>query len=149
MININELITLAQRIKEHTEIAHYEWVTTESHLSKKIQALKVSQFPLLVVVTPSYSVEALDNDCAQDINQMLFFVLKRNLAQVATPESEVADADETLAIVNKIKKYLLNGFPGVEDCIFPACVEPNSLNIDPEWNYLGCDGWSISFQIKK
>ena len=149
MITISNLITLAQRIQAATAINHFEWVTTESHLTKKLQSLKASQFPLLVVVTPSYAVDGIDPDSTKDISQMLFFVLKRNQAQGATPATEAADADETLAIVNQIKTYLLNGFPGVSDCIFPDAIEPNSINIDPEWNYLGCDGWSISFQIKK
>lgn len=148
MINISQLILLAQRIKDNTAVAHFEWVTTESHLSKKMNELKLSQFPLLVVVTPSYNVDAQNSDNVKDISQMLFFVLKRNQYQGANPASEAADADQTLAIVQQIKTFLLNGFPNVRDCIFPSAMEPNSINIDPEWNYLGCDGWSLSFQIK-
>lgn len=148
MINISQLLTLAQRIKDSTDISHYMWVSTESHLSKKIAECKASQFPLLVVVTPSYNVEAENNENVKDISQMLFFVLKRSQYQGATPASEAADADHTLAIVQQIKTYLLNGFPGVTDCIFPSAMEPNSISIDPEWNYLGCDGWSMSFLMK-
>jgi hypothetical protein len=147
-MNISSLISLANLIKQHTGIAHYEWVTTDTQLSKKIGDLKSAQFPLLVVVTPSYGTDAPDNDNVRDISQMLFFVLKRNKFQSATGATEIADTDETLAIARQIKSYLINGFPGANDCIIPAAIEPASFNIDPEWNYLGCDGWSISFQMK-
>lgn len=147
-MNISSLISLANLIKQHTGIAHYEWVTTESQLSKKLGDLKATQFPLLVVVTPSYGTDARDHDNVRDIPQMLFFVLKRNKFQSATAATEIADADETLEISRQLKSYLINGFPGQHDCVIPAAIEPNSFNIDPEWNYLGCDGWSISFQMK-
>lgn len=149
-INIAQLKSIAQMIVDNTAATHYEWVTTESHLSKKMSELKASQFPLLVAVTPSYNVDAQDHDSAKDISQMLFFVLAKNDFQGAKPTTEAANADATLEIVNKIQEYLLNGFPDhTDDCIFPAAIEPGSFNIDPEWNYLGCDGWSISFQIKR
>lgn len=147
-MNISQLISLATLIKQHTGITHFEWVTTESQLSKKMGDLKATHFPLLVVVTPSYGTDARDHDNVRDIPQMLFFVLKRNMLQSATGASEIADADETLAITRQIKNYLISGFPGQFDCIIPAAIEPNSFNIEPEWNYLGCDGWSISFQMK-
>jgi len=149
-INIAQLKTLAQIIADNTDARHYEWVTTESHLSKKMTELKASQFPLLVVVTPSYNIDAQDHDSAKDISQMLFFVLMRNDFQGNKPTIEATNADTTLEIVNKIQEYLLNGFPDhPDDCIFPSALDPGSINIDPEWNYLGCDGWSISFQIKR
>ncbi len=149
-INITQLKQLAQRIVDNTDAAHYEWVTTESHLAKKMQSLKASQFPLLVMVTPSYNVDAQDSDSVKDISQMLLFVLMRNEFQGNKPEIEAAYADQTLAIIETIQQHLLNGFPSAgDDCIFPAATEPGSFNIDPEWNYLGCDGWSMTFQIKK
>jgi len=107
MINISQLLSLAQRIEDSTDVAHHIWVTTESGLSTHMNGLKGDQFPLLVVVTPSYDGDAADADNARDVNQMLFFVLKRDLFQGKKESNEVSDMDATLAIVNDIKNYML------------------------------------------
>lgn len=149
-MNITELKALAQQcVDSIAELNGYEWVTTESELSRKVPNKKVNDFPLLVVVTPSFDVEGQDADSVRDVAQLLFFVLKRNRGQGEKETTQVTDMDETLAIVQQIKGYLLGGFPGVEDCAMPNDIVPHSFHIDPEFNYLGCDGWSMSFQIKK
>lgn len=149
MITIAQLISIAEQVKTHTGITHHEWVTTESQLSKKLPDLKSDQFPLLVTVTPSYTADAPDNDNLKNISQMLFFVLVRDRFQSAKGATEIADMDNTLAIAAAIQDYLINGFPGADQCWLTNSIQPQSFNIDPEYNYLGCNGWSISFQIKK
>ena len=148
MINITQLKQLAQRIIDNTDAVHYEWITTESELSKKMHKLSASQFPLLVVVTPSYDAKATDEDNAWDINHLLFFVLKRDQFQGANETNNAADMDQTLAIIKDIKNHLKNGFPDFQDCTLMNGIDPGSFHVDPEYNFLGCNGWSISFQIK-
>jgi len=148
MINISQLLTLAQRIQDTTGVAHHIWVTTESELSKHINGIRGDQFPLLVVVTPSYDADAINADNVMDVNQMIFFVLKRDKFQSANQANNIADMDATLEIVTAIKNFLLNGFPDFQDCTLVNGVAPDSFHIDPEFNYLGCNGWSMSFQIK-
>jgi hypothetical protein len=80
--------------------------------------------------------------------QMIMFVLKKDRAQGATETNQMADMEETLAITNAITGILLNGFTDYTDYIFYEGIQPASIHIDPEYNYLGCNGWSLGFNIK-
>lgn len=148
MISITQLKQLADRIVNTTDVNHFEWVFDENHLSKKLRNLDASQFPLLVVVAPSFDEAAGNEDNSRDINQMLFFILKRGLAQGSKEPDIVSDIDQCLQIVVNIKSFLLNGFPDYQDCTLASGIVPGSFHIDPEYNYLGCNGYSIVFQIK-
>jgi len=147
MINITQLRALAQQCIHHTDLTHYIWVTTESELSRKMPNLKVSEFPMLIVVTPSFDVNAKDTDNVRDIATLLFFVLKYGRFQSENEGNQISDMDQTLNITSVIKNYLINGFPDNPDCELINGIIPHSFHIDPEFNYLGCNGWSMSFQI--
>lgn len=147
MITITQLAGFANRLKENTDLNHVILVTTESELTKKMQSVKSEQFPVLVVVIPSYDA-AGGRDNIGMMAQMIMFVLKKDRAQGATETNQMADMEETLAITNAITGYLLNGFADYEDCIFYQGIQPASIHIDPEYNYLGCNGWSLGFIIK-
>jgi hypothetical protein len=148
-MNITELKALGQKcVDAIAELKQDVWVTTESELSRKVPNLRADDFPLLVMVTPSFDVEGQDADNVRDVAQLLFFVLKKGGFQSEKESTQEADMNETLLIIQQIKSYLLNGFPAVEDCSLPNHIVPHSFHIDPEFNYLGCNGWSMSFQIK-
>lgn len=147
MIHITALKQFATQLVADTELSKYILVTNEGQLSKHLQDLKQSDFPLLVVVIPSYDAAAMDRDNFKLLTQMLMFVLKRDRFQGQKPELLEEDMEETLAITESIMLTFMAGFD-VADCIIPDMIVPNSYHIDPEVNFLGCNGWSISFQLK-
>lgn len=150
MITIAQIKAFANRCIDNVDkLVYYEWVTTESGLSKKVANLKANQFPLLVVVTPSYDSDVVDRDSYWDVAQMLVFVLMRDKFQGANETNQADDMDTTLEIIGDIKYYLMAGFPDADqECVFHNGIVPSSFHIDPEYNYLGCNGWSMSFQIR-
>lgn len=146
-MNITQLISLGDSCVNHIALLKkHLWVTTESELSKKIQSLKVSDFPLLVTVTPSFDSKGRDNDDVQNIAQMLFFVLTKGGFQSEKSNTIQLDMDTTFLIASQIQQLLLSGIPGDDLCVMPNKIIQNSFHIDPEFNYLGTNGWSISFQ---
>jgi hypothetical protein len=147
MITIAQITAFANRLKEATDLNHIILVTTESELTKKMQSVKSEQFPILVVVIPSYDATG-GRDNIGMMAQMIMFVLKKDRAQGATETNQMADMEETLAITNAITGILLNGFTDYTDYIFYEGIQPASIHIDPEYNYLGCNGWSLGFNIK-
>jgi len=147
-MTITLLLNLAGLCCQHTPLANFSWVTTEGELSRKIGQLAASDFPLLVVVTPSFSTLAPDADNVQHIAAQLFFILANGRFQNETQASLQADMDLTLSIAMAIKSFLINGFPNQPHCPFQGTVFPDSFNLDPEYNFLGCNGWSMSFQSK-
>lgn len=146
MIKITQLLQYASLIETNTDIAKYILVTNESQMAKKMQDLKTTDFPLLVVVIPSYDASAVDRDSFTMTSQMLMFVLKRDQFQGQKAQTYEDDMEETLALVEQIMYYFINGF--TTDCFTPDWIIPNSFHVDPELNFLGCYGWSISFQMK-
>lgn len=147
MINITTLKQFATRLVAETELTKYILVTNEGQLSKRVQDLKQTDFPLLVVVIPSYDAAAIDRDNFKLLTQMLMFVLKRDRFQGQKPELLEEDMEETLSITETIIQTFMAGFD-VADCTIPEMIVPGSYHIDPEVNFLGCNGWSISFQLK-
>lgn len=147
MINIAALNQFATRLIADTELSKYILVTNEGQLAKRMQDLKQSDFPLLVVVIPSYDAAAIDRDNFKLLSQMLMFVLKQDRFQGQKQELLEEDMEETLAITQSIMLTFMAGFDAT-DCIIPDWIVTNSFHIDPEINFLGCNGWSISFQLK-
>lgn len=148
-MNITELKILGQNcVNSIDALKKHTWVTTESELSRKMQNLKAADFPLLVIVTPSFDGQGTDNDDFRNISQHLFFVLSKGGFQSEKESTIEADMDNTLVIIRYIQRFLLNGFPGVDECVTPNLIIPNSFHIDPEYNFLGANGWSMNFQMK-
>ena len=148
MITLSQLSAFANRIKDNTDIQHTILVTTESELTKKMQSVRIEQFPVMVVVIPSYYASGGGRDDFRLTANMIIFILKRDRFQGANETSSMADMEETLTITQKVIGYLINGFNETNDCVFTDGIIPSSFHIDPEFNYLGCNGWSLGFQIK-
>jgi hypothetical protein len=148
MISITQLTAFANRLKDNTDLNHVILVTTESELTKKLQSVMIEQFPVMVIVIPSYDATGGGRDDFRLTANMIIFVLKRDRFQGANETNSMADMEETLAITQKIIEYLINGFNESNDCVFSHGIIPASFHIDPEFNYLGCNGWSLGFQIK-
>jgi hypothetical protein len=147
MISITQLTAFANRLKDNTGLNHVILVTTESELTKKMQSVRIEQFPVMVIVIPSYDASGAGRDDFRLTANVIIFILKRDRFQGANETNSMADMEETLAITQKIIGYLINGFNDSNDCVFTDGIIPASFHIDPEFNYLGCNGWSLGFQI--
>lgn len=147
MITISQLTEFGGRLKENTDLNGVILVTTESELTKKMQSIKMEQFPLLVIVIPSFDATG-GRESLSMMAQLIMFVLKKDRAQGATEANQMADMEETQAITSAITEILLNGFEDLPQGPFYEGIQPSSIHIDPEYNYLGCNGWSLGFQIK-
>jgi hypothetical protein len=148
MITLSQLSSFANRIKDNTDIQHTILVTTESELTKKMQSVRIEQFPVMMIVIPSYDASGVGRDDFRMTANMIIFILKRDRFQGANETTSMADMEETLAIAQKIIEYLINGFNESNDCAFSDGIIPASFHVDPEFNYLGCNGCSLGFQIK-
>jgi len=147
MVNISSLLSLAENLKNNTELNHVIWVTTESELSKKLPKASLTSFPALVVVTPSYDSKGSDRESIRDITSLIFFILSKQSHQNIKEEELVMDMDKTLSICKQIETILISGFPNQDTCYISNHVDPESFHIDPEFNYLGCNGWSMTFEL--
>jgi len=148
MINLTQLNTLGQRLKDHTALNDFVWCTTESDLSKKLHKKIQSDFPLLVMITPSFDSKGSSLDSIRDVASMIFFVLHNPNSTNLTDVMLIDRMDLCLAITEEIQDVLCNGFPDEQGCFVSNGIDPSSFHIDPETNFLGCHGWSMSFEFK-
>lgn len=133
-----------------SEITRVIIVSNESQLADKIKNVKASDI-ILVVIVPSADVNAMNVDDLFTMNTCLLYVLKfyTNRDKV---DSDFENAlEETQDIAAAIAQKMIDDVNTSEHGDCPHIMhyfEPNGMHIDPEYNYLGCNGWSLSFNLK-
>lgn len=122
-------------------------VATEEGLGKKIKDQK--DFPLLVVIIPSSDPRSPDPDNIRELNQGIIFILYHRAASDQTDDNYVEDMDNTQLIMKAVKEAMHTDMAECELEFHPEMKEldTNSFHMDPEYNFLGCHGWSLSFQF--
>jgi len=122
-------------------------VATEHQLGEKIT--NISEYPLLVAVIPSADPNSRDVDNVKEVNTGFIFVLKKLAESDKTDDSYLEVMNETQLAMQEVKNLVAADF---SDCDAPGHevmkrLDVSSFHQDPEYNYLGHDGWSLSFKF--
>lgn len=121
-------------------------VSSEGELSKRISLLKKAKY-ILAVVVPSIDVNARDTDSPWYNYSASFFMLTPVANSNQTEDSFIDNIDENgehvQTILNTINTDVSSG-----SCSLFHDIDFGSIKIDPEVNFLGCNGYSISFNFK-
>lgn len=121
-------------------------IVTESHLRKKLRDLNVQQSPFLLAVLPSSHSEAPNKDAQSWQNELMFFILKGPIDYSnRTAQGEIDDYQETQDLAIALANYL-DEQSG--DCNWLNEYDGDKIEIDPEYNFQSCDGWSVTMNIK-
>jgi hypothetical protein len=107
------------------------------------------QFPMLLATIPSADPESRDVDSISEKNTCLLFILEKVAAADRTAGNYITRMTALQQIMAGIKEEMALDFEG---CARPGHavmqrLDLGSLHQDPEYNYLGCDGWSLSFRF--
>lgn len=129
-------------------INSYVMIVGEEHLRKRLSGKKPEEFPLLVALYPDANGTGQSFDNLQYQNGLDFFILKKVSYSGRTQEQEEDDYTETQELAKEVLKFIdvQKGKP--QYCTWLGKVDVNTIAIDPEYNYHGCDGWSFSFGLK-
>ena len=122
-------------------------VSDEKDLGKKIKDVKL--FPILVATVPSSDPDSVDEDNIGESNSCLLFVLKAVTESDRTDNKYINDMELLQVIMKAVKDNMKSD---MVTCNAPGHSLMSNLNVksfhqDPEKNYLGCDGWSLSFKM--
>lgn len=123
-------------------------IANEAQL-KDILLLPSNTFPTLLVSIPSSSPINLDSDNIVEINSSILFVLTKVAASDRTSDSIITQLSALQIIVSDIKRFMVDDYVDSRSLghhIMNRLVI-NSFSQDPEYNYLGCDGWSMAFKF--
>lgn len=122
-------------------------VANEAQL--KDVAGNIDEYPILVATVPSANPDSRDSDNTAEINTGLLFVLKKVAASDRTDDTYLDDMELMQDILKDVKELMAADY---EDCDVAGhavmhSLQVNSFHQDPEYNYLGHDGWSLSFRF--
>lgn len=125
-------------------------VATEEGLGKKINNLKGTESPFLVAIIPSSDPKSPDDDAVGEVNSGMIFILHKRSHSDQSDSVFISDMDNTQAIMKKVKELMQHDKITCSSA-YHVTMERlilNSMHQDPEYNYLGCNGWSLSFQFE-
>ena len=151
MIAIRRYKTLWDYIVSQVQyIEKVFYVDDESELSKKISEVE-NRCIFLVVVTPSSDLVATDDDNYADIDTCVIYLLMKVDPRDQTDEDLMDERALTQSLMFKIRNWMIT-LAGREDgsdlAQLMRQVIRGKQHIDRERNYLGCNGYSLSFSLK-
>ncbi|HNW73975.1 MAG TPA: hypothetical protein PKN44_10145 [Bacteroidales bacterium] len=107
---------------------------------------------VLIAVIPSSDIETSNFDDIEEIDTCWVFVLKKSDPSSMTREELSRHRNVTQQIITDVKKEILRltSDYAVENNYTRLLhgLVPGRMHTDPEYNFLGCNGWSLSFAIK-
>ena len=122
-------------------------VATEHHFKNKVSNLK--DYPVLVAVIPSSDPSSKDVDNIQEKNTGLIFILKKISASNVNDENYIDDMELLQNVIKEVKELMVSDYTDCSSEYHQEMerLDVNSFHQDPEHNYLGHDGWSLSFNF--
>jgi len=125
-------------------------VANEKELEKFLRDLEDKEVVLIAVI-PSSDTDFLNLDNKKEDDNSVVYILKKSNQSDMTEDELLTLRDDTQAQITNLKKKLYNmvcdtdsedSFTRMARKLIP------SFHTDPEYDYLGCNGWSISFKWK-
>ena len=122
-------------------------VANEAQL--KTVVANVAAYPILVATIPSADADSRDEDNLGEMNTGLIFILKKVADSDRTAAGYVADMATLQAVMASVKSLMLDDKTNCESEYHELMhrLQVTSMHQDPEYNYLGHDGWSLSFKL--
>jgi hypothetical protein len=150
MVRVNDLYSYFGAIPNNRipAIKGFVMVFNQDDLAEHIRNMNL--FPAIVLVMPGAKTTSRDEDNIVDGSECLLFVLKKlDLKNLAT-NGIINEMDYLQNDVEKLKQLMVDDMhnhdtPGhlMHD------LDPDGMTTEPEYNYLGCYGWSLAFMINR
>lgn len=131
-------------VVDFDEIKESIVVFNQGHLADKIKELSPGIY--LIVVIPGAKTKAVDDDNVRDPSECLVFLSEKLNEKDIGPDGLINRMNATQVLMERVKTRMIDDkrkheTPGhlMHD------LEPHGMSTEPEWNYLGTYGWSLSF----
>lgn len=151
MIKLNDFINYFKETKERINgLKRVIFVGTESDFAESIKNMPATDFPCLVVIIPSADSAAQNDDNIKEINTSLCYVVKKIDHKNKSEEHILEVMEETQDIMEELKAQMRNDKNNhqlINGKHFMHHLKLDGWHTDPEYNYLGTWGWSLSFTI--
>ena len=122
-------------------------VSTENQLVKKIDDFEETDIVLLVII-PSSDTKGKDVDNIVESETIIMFVIGKIDPSSEDDEDFIDNMEIFQNAVTDLKKLMIADKQDTESgCHLMKGLDLNSIHTDPEYNYLGCNGYSLSCNI--
>lgn len=151
MVPILDYNSFWNHVAEICSIDRVFMVSEESEMSSYIKEVE-DDCLILVAVIPSSDTEAPDIDNIEEVDSCVIFVMKKITPSNLTTSEILQVRQNTQAVITSVKNEMINHAADVcEDNAGTKLMRRlviDKMHTDPEYNYLGCTGWSLSFLLK-
>ena len=146
MIKIGTFKTYLQNIETRIDaITKVKVVATENQLVKHIDDFEETDIVLIGII-PSADSKGRDVDNIIEMETVLLFILGKTSS--STEDDEFNKMEAFQHVITALKTLLIEDKQDTEnECNLMKGLDLNSIHTDPEYNYLGCNGYSLSFNI--
>lgn len=122
-------------------------VSTENQLVKKIDDFEETDI-VLVMIVPSSDSKGKDVDNIIESETILMFILGKIDSGSEDEEDFIDNMEIFQNAVTDLKTLMIADKQDTESgCPLMKGLDLNSIHTDPEYNYLGCNGYSLSCNI--
>lgn len=151
MLKVKQLYNYGASLVARVQGLHaYVFVSEYEELEDDIKNLSESQFPCLVFREPSGNSSGNEDNQTWSW-QCLLYVLKKIDPSSETRETFLDKKSEMFDLVNEVKDLMIADMHNHEldanGIHFMHNLQTAGMHIDPENNFLGCIGYSLSFNL--
>jgi hypothetical protein len=135
-------------VERSAALKSFRLVSNEAQMQSCIRDMPTSGFPALIALVPSADSVAQNIDSILEVNSCLIYVVSKIDSTTETNANFLANMETTQGILVQIKNFMLSDRS--QHSVFNHLLERvdiNGMHTDPEYNYLGANGWSLSFSI--
>lgn len=118
-------------------------VTKEDDFAAKIKNINPEDFPAMIVVIPSADGNSQNVDNYKDKNTSVAYVLTKTDPISTTDDEKLSILETNQQIIEMVKEKMISDASVPGHMLYR--LDLNSLHTDPEYNYMGCNGWSLGF----
>ena len=125
-------------------------VDDEPHLQSQIAKIANKEL-FLVIVTPSADYQALDEDNYGEMDNCIIYVLQKIDLRNLDDEAQILERETTQALMARVKNTMKDLADDTdhenEHIRLMRRLNKGKQHTDRERNYLGCNGYSLSFGL--
>lgn len=138
-------LAMATRISNLSRVI---FVRSEDELAAKIKDVADGE-QVLIAVIPSAETFAGDYDNIREKESGFVYSLIKVSRNNMNDDDEVTAMESTQNTIEAIKRTMLSDAANCESQYHSLMknMDFNRMRTDPEYNFLGCDGYSLSFQF--
>jgi hypothetical protein len=117
----------------------------EDELQKRIKNIPTGNVALIIII-PSYDSKSPDRDNITEDAPVLMLLVKRMDRKDDTEDSYLDTLDEMVTKLKLVRKCMLDDKALCNNIM--RHLSTDGIHTDPEIDYLGCFGYSMSFRMK-